>query len=251
MSLLLVEELSKISKDGNGLKNISFQIDEKGIYGFLGKSGSGKSLLSDVLAGACEADGGSITYKEKQLYVKERQTAQIKRKIGYVPQKSFFDKDMTAFEVLDLMGKAKHVYPDKRFRQIKEALELTGLSKKRDRLVGELSLSEKKRLSIAAALLGNPDFVIMDEPLQYLDSKQANEVRGLIGMLGKKKTVLLFSGRADDIGGMSDKVGFLHLGELILWEDTRELMKKLDENALGTLDDALCALTDKAQEEDK
>ncbi len=250
MSLLLVKELSKVSADGAVLKNISFQIDEKGVYGFLGKTGSGKSLLCGVLAGACEANDGSVTYKEKQLYVREKQTAQIKRKIGYVPQKSFFDKDMTVFEVLDLMGKAKRVYPDKRFRQIKEALELTGLSAKRECLVGELTLSERKRLSIAAALLGNPDFIIMDEPLQYLDSKQADEVKEIIGMLGKKKVILLFSSRADYIGGMSDKVGFLHEGELILWEDTRGLMKKLDENALGTLDDALCALTDKAREEE-
>ncbi len=249
MSLLLVKGLNKINAEGAGLKDISFCIEEKGVYGFLGKTDSGKGLLCSVLAGACEKDSGSIIYKENELYAKEKQTAGIKRKIGYVPQKSFFDSDMTVFEVLDLLGKAKRVYPDKRFRQIKEALELTGLSGKRECLVEDLSLSERKRLSIAAALLGNPDVIIMDEPLQYLDSKQAEEIRGLIAMLGKKRVVLLFSARADDIGKMSDKVGFLHCGELILWEDTRQLMKKLDENSLGTLDDALCALTDNALEE--
>lgn len=241
MSLVEVKQVCKEFSDEFALRDISFEIDEKGVYGFLGKSGSGKSLLALVLVGACEPDTGSVVYKEMELYRSQKQTAELKRKIGFVPQKCIFDEDMTAFEVLDFTGKAKGVEPDKRYRQIKEALEITGLYNKKDFLVRTLTLSEKKRLAIANSLLANPDIIVMDEPLRYMDATQAGEIKSLISMLQKKKIILIFSSSADDIQTLCEYTAILVGGRIVLWDSVEAILQKLRENGMDGLSTALNA----------
>ena len=252
MSLIFVSDVVKKISDEFSLTDISFEIEEKGIYGFLGKSGSGKTLLCEILAGAREIDEGSVVYKDRPLYKKARTTAEIKKKIGYVPHKCFFDGDMTVTEVMDLIGTARGVDPDKRYRQIKEALELLGLSLKTATLVEDLTLAEKKRLSIAAALIGNPEVLIMDEPFGYLEGQQADEIARLIRMLGQKKVVLMFTARASYVEKLADTTAFICNGQLALWENTAELMEKLSGNGLGGLAAALDAFNEEdVREEDE
>ena len=243
MSLLELNGVGCQCQSGFELKNISFEINEKGVYGFLGKSGSGKTVLAQVLAGARQTDSGSVKYKDVELYETQKQTAQLKRKIGYVPQKCFFDMDDTAFEALEAFGKLKRIDPDKRFRQIKEAFELTGLAGKYDVLVSDLSLSERKRLCIAASLMGNPDVIIMDEPLQYMDKNQASAIRSVIELLRARKVLVVLSTRAADLQEMSDNIAFLNEGEIVLWENTEKLVATLSSKGLGNIANAYEALT--------
>jgi len=241
--LIFAKNVCKALSEGFTVRNISFYIEEKGIYGFLGKSGSGKTALCEILAGACEIDGGELSVKDRPLYGRAALTADIKRKIGYVPAACCYDKDMTVMEVMDMIGLARRVDPDKRYRQIKEALSLTGMSQKTDTLVEDLSLSKRKRLSIAASLIGNPDIIIMDEPLQYLDSKQASEIRSLLRMLQSKKVVLLFSARAANIEDNCSHVAILHNGEIKLWETMESVRAKLEEGGFGGLAGVLDAFS--------
>ena len=250
MYLLEVKQLNKVCSEDISLKDISFAISDKGVYGFLAKSGSGNSELASVLSGVSETDGANVFYKDKELYANENQTAAIRRKIGYVPAKCSFAPELFAFEVLDLMGKARRVDPDKRFRQIKEALSLVGLSDKGETFVSALAPSEKKRLMIACALIGNPDVIIMDDPFRSIEKKQAEEIRSLLRMLGKRKTVLFFSSRVEEIEECCDNIAILHKGRLVLWEEKSELLAKLKKAQLGGLADAFAALTeDKTEEE--
>ena len=243
MSLLKAEKICKICAEDFSLKDISFEIGEKGIYGFLGKRGAGNSSLARVLAGVSDLDEGSLLYKEIELRRDSKQGVLMKRKIGYVPEKPLFDGGVTAFEALDLIGKAKKIGPDKRFRQIKEALELTGLSRKGDVLTEHLELHEKKRLAIAASLLGNPDVIIWDEPLRFLDSIQAGEIKKLASMLRNKKVLLVFSANPVDIEEMCDNIAIICDGEIVLWKSKEELVSTLKENQLGALSDALEAFS--------
>lgn len=241
MSLVEVKQVCKEFSDEFSLRDISFEIEEKGVYGFLGKSGSGKSALALVLAGACEPDAGSIVYKEKRLYASQKQTAALKRRIGFVPQKCIFDADMTAFEVLDFTGKSKNVESEKRYRQIKEALELTDLLDKREFLVKNLTLSEKKRLSIANSLLANPDIIVMDEPLRYLDPSGADDIKSIIAMLETKKIVFIFSSSADHIQTLCSYTAILVCGRIVLWDSVESILNKLRENGMDGLATALNA----------
>ena len=235
MSLLELKNVSKKFSDDFSIDDVSFDIDEKGVYGFFAKGKSGKTMLATILCGACQIDEGAILYKHQPLHASAKQTAKIKKKIGYVPDACIFPADMTMSELLDFTGKAKGVNPDKRVRQIKEALNLTGLSAKADVVIGNLTISEKKRMAYANALMGNPDVIIVDEPLAVIDSTQRDEIKKLIEMLGKMKVVLLFSKSSSELEELCSYAGVLADGELIAFEPIDTLLSRLNKTTNAAL----------------
>ena len=235
MSLLELKNVSKKFSDDFSIDDVSFDIDEKGVYGFFAKGKSGKTMLATILCGACQIDEGTILYKHQPLHASAKQTAKIKKKIGYVPDACIFPADMTMSELLDFTGKAKGVNPDKRVRQIKEALNLTGLSAKADVVIGNLTISEKKRMAYANALMGNPDVIIIDEPLAVIDSTQRDEIKKLIEMLGKMKVVLLFSKSSSELEELCSYAGVLADGALIAFEPIDTLLSRLNKTTNAAL----------------
>lgn len=235
MSLLIINGLTKRNDDGKGIDNINFTVEEKGIYGFFGKSGAGKTLLASVIGGLTDAQSGEIIFRDVNIRATEKSLLMAKRKIGFVPDKCHFPGDLTVLELLDFTGKTKKVDPDKRARQIKEALELTGLGDKLNKLIDALTPSEKKRLAYANALLGNPDMIIIDEPLAIIDAAQKEHIKKIIAMLGKMKIVLLFSKRSADLEDLCKYAGILQDGELLTFEAADELVARLNKTVGATL----------------
>lgn len=235
MSILEVKGISAAEAGGASLKDISFCIEEKGIYGFFGKDSDALTLLSRVLCGAREIDGGEIFYRDNDLFASEKKTSQIKKKIGYVPKSSYFAKDMTVVEVLDLVGRAKGVSADKCARQIKEALELTGLTEKSDQLFEALTPSEKKRACYASSLLGNPDVIIIDEPFAAIDAASKDETKKLISMLGKMKVVLLLTKNPSDSDELCSYAAIIDGGELLAFEPIDELLSRINKTVNAIL----------------
>ena len=250
MSLICFEKIYKEFPDGFRVSDVSFEVEDKGVYGFLGKALSGKTVLSKMIALSYMEDGGVIKYKDEPVSSSEKQRASIRKRIGYAPEKCFFDGRFTVFEILDLTGKAKGVDPDKRYRQTREALELVGMGEKRDTLVGELSLSEKKRLGIANAIVGNPEIIVMDEPLRSLDASSANDVRTLIGRLGKKRCVIVFSERPSEIEELCQNVSILHNGSVRFSGCVDEVLKAVDGSAADGLASVLEAFCEEADDDD-
>ena len=235
MSLLTVKDISAAETDGVSLKNISFCIEDKGVYGFFGKSSDTLTLLSRVLCGAREVDGGEIYYRDNDFLSNERTRAQTKKKIGYVPSRPFFSKDITVAEALDLVGRAKGVSADKCARQIKEALELTGLLDKSDILFENLTASEKKRACYASSLLGNPDVVVIDEPFAAIDASAKDDTRKLIAMLGKMKVVILFAKNPAEVDELCSYVGIIDDGELLAFEGLDDLVSRINKTVNAIL----------------
>lgn len=234
MSLLIINGLTKKVDDGNGIDHISFHIEEKGIYGFFGKSGAGKTHLASLLGGLERADEGEIIFRDVNIYASDKSLTMAKRKIGFIPDKCHFPSDLTVLELLDFTGKVKKIDPDKRVRQIKEALELTGLSDRVNRLIEALTPSEKKRLAYANALLGNPDMIIIDEPLAIIDAAQKDEIKKLISMLGKMKLVIIFSKRSGEYEDICSHAGIMQGGELLAFEPIAELVARLNKTVGAT-----------------
>ena len=234
MSILEVIDLKKDSSQGSFIENLSFSIEEKGVYAFLGKASSGKSTLAQILAGVTEADSGIVFFRESDMYANAKKNKIAKAKIGYVPENIFFYPDMTAFEVLDFTGRIKKVDPDKRFRQIKEAFELLALSEKSDVLVKDLTLSEKKRLAVANAIIGNPSMLILDDPTSRASAEDAEIIRNAIAMLGKFKPVLLFTDKAIEAEALATNICILSNGKIALWETLDEIKAKFN-NEKGAL----------------
>ena len=227
MSLLKVENL-KATLDGNLLlKDVAFEIEEKGIYAILGKSEAERTALAKSLAGILKTDGGRILYKDNELSNSKKGNA-IKAKIGYIPKKCFLYPDMTVYETLDFTGKMRKVSPNKRVRQIKEALELVILSNKSEALVKSLSYAEKKRLLLANALIGNPSVLILDEPTENLPPDDVALVKEVIGMLGERKTVLIFTEKLSLANDMAKHIGIMANGKMELWSSLENIKQKLD-----------------------
>lgn len=235
MSLLELKALSKACSDGFVIDGISFKIEEKGVYGFFGKSGAGKTLLASMLCGVVDADSGEILYKDNDMRGSDAMAAGIRRKIGYVPASSILPDDMTVFEVLDFTGMARRVSPDKRARQIKEALTLTDLEGKTQMLVESLSLSEKKRLAYANALIGNPDVIVIDEPVAEIDASHREAVKKLIAMLGKMKVVVVFAKNPSDTEELCNYAGILSDGSLLAFEPIDALLERLNKSVMAML----------------
>ena len=233
MSLLEIKNISKRSNGGFIIDGISFSVDEKGIYGFFGKNVEEKTVLAAILGGISDVDGGEVLYKGESLQASEKTAAKIKRKIGFVHDRCHFPSNMTVEEVLDFTGMAKGISPDKRARQIKEALEITGLSNRSGCLIENLKSSEKKRVGYANALIGNPDVLIVDEPIAAIDHTQRDEIRKLIKMLGKLKVVLLFAANPCDIESVCDYAGILSQGRLVAFEAFDGLIERLNKTVMA------------------
>lgn len=227
MSILKTENL-KITLDGAmAFEDISFEIGQKGIYAILGKSELARTTLAKALAGIVECDGGDIFYKDVRLdSTKAGRLA--KAKIGYLPKKCFLYPDMTSYEVLDFTGRMRKVSPDKRARQIKEALELVCLSGKGEALVKSLGAAEKKRLLLANALIGNPSVIILDEPIANLAPDDVALFKDIISMLGEKKTVIIFTDRLALANELADFVGIISKGKISFWSSLDSVREKLD-----------------------
>ena len=171
------------------ISDLSFTFLKKGIHGILAPKGAGKTELMDILSGSRDAVSGRAV-----LFGKEISSADlsVKKKIGYVTEHSCFYLDMTVFEIMSFVGQSKGVDSAKLLRQIKEALELTGLDELQSKLVKKLTEFDKKKLAISAALLGNPDIILVDEPVaKKISAERTAEISGILRMLGKMKTVVI------------------------------------------------------------
>jgi ABC-2 type transport system ATP-binding protein len=231
-----VSGLNYEDKNKPRIKDVSFSFSKGGIHGILSPFGSDSSLLLDFLAGACTPSSAEISLDS---CVVDFSSDAWKKKIGYVPKKPVFYDTMNVYELLDFVGEARGVSSDLRLRQIEEALELVGLDSLAMRLVGRLSEKEKKRLSLAAALLGNPSFLFFDDP--------SEELFDLIRLLGKHKTVLLGSGDFATVKELCEDVVILSDGMLLASGSFSELEEKLTQSgenqSLSELYESIVALS--------
>ncbi len=225
--MIQVSRLSKAYGEQRVLKNLSFSIAPKGIHGILGPKGSGKTTLMDVLAGCEIADEGTIRLDGQNFDVNKDEQ---KARIGYVVEQPCFYEAMTAMEILEFVGEARGVSVDKRYRQIKEALELTDIEAVQNRLISHLTKEERKRLALAVALLGNTEVLLWDEPMQGILAERKQEWLSLIRMLGKHKTVVLASRDFSLIRELCEDVIILSEGAVLAQDTFEGLESKLLRN---------------------
>ena len=231
-----VKGLSYQGKDAACLKEISFSVTKKGIHGILSPFGVEASLLLDVLAGVRTPSAATMTIDSCEI---DSFSVLWKKKIGYVPKKPVFYPHMNVYELLDFVGESRGVSSGLRLRQIEEALELVGIDSLAMRLIDGLSEGEKKRVSLAAALLGNPSILLFDDPTP--------EFFELLRMLGRHKTVVVGGGAFFVMKELCEDVVLLSEGMLLASGSFSELEAKLrgsDEvHSLEELYDSIVALS--------
>ncbi len=217
---------------GGGLNNISFSFGKKGIHGILAPKDSGKTRLMDIIAGCSAADSGDVSVCGISV---NEWPLDAKKKIGYVPKNSTFYSGMTATEILNFVGQTRGVDSGKLYRQIKEASELVGIDDIKNRLVKNMNEFEKKKLAIAAALLGNPELLLFDETVTpKMSETRKDELMGLLRMLGRLKTVVITTDDYRLARELCEDVVMLSDGQVLAkgsFDALEEKIKASDKNA--------------------
>ena len=222
--------LTKTGDENKILDSVSFSFNKKGVHGILAPAGGGKTALLDVIACASDFDEGKLTVDGIEIKANgagSKSAREAKKKIGYVRQRCEFYPEMTPVEILNFVGNARGEAPDKLARQIKEALELVGLEEVANRLVSRLSHTEEKMLGYAAAIVGNPDILIIDEPKSKATAEKTEVINGIVRMFGKRKTVIIATEDYKTARALCDDVVILSDGSALAHGSFDELEEKL------------------------
>ncbi len=200
------------------LEDVNFTLYKGDIYGLIGRNGAGKSTLLGIITGALKPTGGSINIQGE---TKNKDLIRARRNIGYMLNPDFF-KYLTAEENLRYICKMKGILNEK--KQVGRVLELMGLSDNRKK-VKDYSMGMRQRLGIASSLLGNPDVVILDEPINGLDPQGIMDFRNMIVDINKESgtTFIISSHILTELGVMATRFGFLEKGRLLREMNENEL----------------------------
>ena len=180
--MIEVKNVTKKYGSITAVNNISFDVKDGEVVGFLGPNGAGKSTTMNMLTGYIEPTQGQIIINGIDILKKPRKA---KREVGYMPENVPLYYELTAKEFVTYMAELKMVKKSERKEQVEIVLKETGLEEVKNKLIRNLSRGYKQRVSMAGALVGNPDVIILDEPTVGLDPKQITEIRSLIKELGK------------------------------------------------------------------
>lgn len=221
-----IRNLTKKYGDHVAVSNLSFTVKEGQIYGMLGPNGAGKSTVMNVMTGYLAATEGDVLIDGHDIY---EEPQEAKRCIGYLPEQPPLYPEMTPLEYLNFVAQLKGVLKPERSAQVAQAIESTGLTDVKDRLIKNLSKGYKQRVGIAQAIVGDPKLIILDEPTVGLDPKQIIEIRDLIKTLGANRTVILSSHILSEVNAICDQVLIISKGKLVA-SDTPD---NLSRNALG------------------
>ena len=218
--VLKTDALCKNYRHFKALNNLSMSVPKGAIYGFVGKNGAGKTTLIRLICGLQDASSGSYTlYGVKNT---DKNIAKARRRMGAVVETPSIYLDMTAEENLKMQYRILGL-PD--FSGINEILKLVGLENTGRKKAKHFSLGMRQRLGIAVALAGDPDFLVLDEPVNGLDPQGIIEIRELILKLNRERqiTVLISSHILDELSRLATHYGFIDSGRIIKEISAQEL----------------------------
>ena len=205
-----IRNLLKTYGEQKAINNISFKIEKGEIVGFLGPNGAGKSTTMKIITGYLQQTSGEafvcgINVADDPLATK--------KKIGYLPELNALYYDMYIKEYLAFIAEVHKVSDAK--QKIKMVIELTGLTIESKKRIGQLSKGYKQRVGLAAALIHDPEVLVLDEPTTGLDPNQIIEIREVIKKQGKNKTVLFSSHILQEVEAICDRVIIINKGVLV------------------------------------
>jgi len=205
-----INKVNKFYGKQQALTDVSFSLNKGEIVGFLGPNGAGKSTLMKIITCYLEQDSGKV----QVCYLDTlEQNLKVKAKIGYLPEHNPLYIDMYIKEYLTFVGRIYKV--ENLNNRITKIIQQTGLTAEQSKKIGELSKGFKQRVGLAAALIHNPEILILDEPTTGLDPNQLVEIRNLIKEVGGNKTVLLSTHIMQEVEKMCNRVIIINKGKIV------------------------------------
>ena len=206
------------------LHDVNFSLHEGEISLLLGPNGAGKSTLNLILAGILYPDEGQIRFSDQLLSTSEK----LPYTVGFLGDRELVPADQTVINVLKLIAKLKGI------QDIQEAveaamieLELTAVA---NRQFGKLSLGFRQRVTLAQALLGNPQVLLLDEPGNGLDPRQFKELEEILIKLKENRIILVSTHRIREAQSLADRVILLNAGRIMAHGSVQELLRGPNED---------------------
>ena len=231
--MITVKNVTKKYGKFKAVDNISFEINDGEIIGLLGPNGAGKSTTMNILTGFIEPTEGEVIINGYNISKKPKKA---KKCIGYMPEGVPLYKDMTVKEFVTYMAELKGVKKEQIKESVDQAIQDTWLQNVRKALIRNLSKGYKQRVSMAGALVGNPEIIILDEPTVGLDPKQIIEIRNLIKKLGKNHTLIISSHILSEISQICERVIIINKGQIVAVDSPEHLEDTVNiENAINII----------------
>lgn len=231
--MITVKNVTKKYGKFKAVDNISFEVNDGEIIGLLGPNGAGKSTTMNILTGFIEPTQGEVIINGYNISKKPKKA---KKCIGYMPEGVPLYKDMTVKEFITYMAELKGVKKENIKESVEQAMQDTWLQNVKKVLIKNLSKGYKQRVSMAGALVGNPEIIILDEPTVGLDPRQIIEIRNLIKKLGKNHTLIISSHILSEISQICEKVIIINKGQIVAVDSPENLEDKVNvENAINII----------------
>ena len=203
-----IEHVTKKIKDATVLKDICLEMKGGTVYGLQGKNGSGKTMLMRAISGLIRPTSGRIVINGEQLH----KNISIPRSIGLLLENPSLLPEYDASQNLKLLAKMQGGVPEEEIRQL---IRDVGLDDAGHKKVEKYSLGMKQRLGIAAAILGSPDIILLDEPINAIDGEGVEEIRSLILSLKNEKRIIIVACHdKEEMNLLADEIVHLRDGRI-------------------------------------
>lgn len=228
-SIATIKGLShKYSKQW-AIKDINFEITEKGILGLLGSNGAGKSTTMNILCGVINQTEGEVHIDGINI---RKNPVEAKRIIGFLPQKAPLHMELTVDEYLTYCAYMRDIPKDEVPKALEVAKKKCGISHFSNRLLSNLSGGYQQRVGIAQAIIHNPKLVVLDEPTNGLDPNQILEVRKLIKEIGEERSVILSTHILSEVQATCDRIIMIEHGEVVFADSMNAFNNYIEPNSL-------------------
>ena len=210
--MINISNLTKYYGETKAVDDISFEIKQGEILGFLGPNGAGKSTTVRIITCYLAPTMGTVTVDGLDV---GRDSLEVRRKIGYLPENSPLYQDMNVVEFLKYTAELRHIPQENIRPRLKKVVDVCGLGEVLGKDISALSKGFNQRVGLAQALIHDPEILILDEPTSGLDPNQIVEIRNLIKELGKEKTVVLCTHILPEVQATCDRVMIINRGKIV------------------------------------
>jgi len=219
-----VKNLSKLYGHQKALDNISFSIQAGEIVGFLGPNGAGKSTTMKIATCFLPPSSGTLEVCGMEVTAHPLPVRQV---VGYLPEHNPLYLDMYVHEYLEFIGRVHNLTGKELRKNVSRVVEMFGLVKEQNKLIGALSKGYRQRVGLSQALIHDPKVLILDEPTTGLDPNQITEIRNLIKEVSKEKTVLFSTHIMQEVQALCQRVVIIDNGSIVADKSVDQLKDTL------------------------
>lgn len=227
--MIEVSGLTKIYGQRMAIEDLNFTVKKGEIVGFLGPNGAGKSTTMKILTGFMPATLGTAKVAGFDVF---DDPIQVKKNVGYLPESPPVYFEMVVEDYLHYVAKLHDVTNDKLKPAVEGALEKTGLTQVRKRIIGNLSKGYRQRVGLAQALVHDPQVLILDEPTVGLDPVQIIEIRQLIKSLAGAHTVILSSHILPEVTATCERIIVINKGKIVAQDSIDRLTSRMNQGLI-------------------